>query len=651
MDNLNNLNENTNGQNWELIPHEQWIKEKGLDRIISYGGSRANCYGNSSIPYVMIQVSGEELFQNSNFKLTLKQKIGEHHELELQCDPGEFNEDISYPLQNSRKLLGKRITIQFRQFGEMSSLFTGIITQVSDRRMDDTHHIIITGKSPTILMENGQNSRSFQNQSFEEILKKVAQNYPTDLFEFDINPNFKETLPYVVQSNESDFKFLQRLATRYGEYFYYNGSTVIMSPWGSKIVECTQEEDVFNYEIKMKVTPQIFSYMAYDPVSKEDYLLNSEEANSPVMYNLSNPFYKDAYGASENLFTVHPLKNYDQDLLNKGVSDVNQSVNIEKSRRKDLVYLEAKTKNPKLRCGDIIKMNAWMPGHKTFKTGKIPLESYRVVEIEHYFEDGEGYYNTLVAVPKELPVPPYTDENVYPRAELCHAVVTDTDDPKKMGRIRVQFGWQKLDNEQTPWIQVIQPHAGVGKGTYFNPEKGETVMVAFQAGNAEKPIVVGTAYNGNEIAEYYMEGNHLKVIQTRSGTRIVFNDAEGSILITDPSGNSWHMDGQGNISVDAPNDINLSAGKNINISAGRDINTTIGANQNISVGLNSSTNVGMQYSLFAGDIHEQSAGDITSRAKDIEENAAERVSSAEGKTNFHSGENFHINSGEKSNLY
>ncbi len=38
-----------------------------------------------------------------------------------------------------------------------------------------------------------------------------------------------------------------------------------------------------------------------------------------------------------------------------------------------------------------------------------------------------------------------------------------------------------------------------------------------------------------------------KVIHTRSGTKIILNDAEGSVFIEDPSGNTYLMDGARNI--------------------------------------------------------------------------------------------------------
>jgi type VI secretion system secreted protein VgrG len=50
---------------------------------------------------------------------------------------------------------------------------------------------------------------------------------------------------------------------------------------------------------------------------------------------------------------------------------------------------------------------------------------------------------------------------------------------------------------------------------------------------------------------------------------MIFNDAVGSVFIEDPSGNTWMMDGKGNISVNAPKNFTVNAGENITFTAGQ----------------------------------------------------------------------------------
>ena len=72
-------------------------------------------------------------------------------------------------------------------------------------------------------------------------------------------------------------------------------------------------------------------------------------------------------------------------------------------------------------------------------------------------------------------------------------------------------------NEMTPWIRVVQPYTGGGKGFYFVPEIGEEVMIDFEGGNAERPFVLGAHYNGEAKSGYHNADNRVKAIHTKSG--------------------------------------------------------------------------------------------------------------------------------------
>lgn len=622
---------------FKVFSHEEIEKLNKSKSYARYGGLKDSQYGDSSLVSIGIQIQGVDYFTQTNLRLELKQNFNGHHTFELTADPDEFKEEKAYLLENSRQHLGKRITFFLKQYGKTASQFIGVITQISTRIKDGSKHIILRGKSPSILMENGLNSRSFENKTFEEIIKEVTGDYPQDLINFDINPNYKYKLPYTVQMNESDFSFLRRLSHRYGENFHYTGERFRFSAWGGKIVELMEGEDVFDYELKMEIQSQGFSSTVYDPKQNTDYIINSD---SQKIQSSENPFQQFALSASENAFNVSPMNHYLQNPNTQ--EEIQRSVEREKRKRQNLVYMEATSNNPELQLGTVVKMMAWMPEHDTFKSGRVPIESYKIISITHTFADGEGYTNRFVGIPKDLSVPDYYNENEYPKAEIQHATVMDNKDPLKMGRIRAQFVWQKSTNQQTPWIQVIQPHAGADKGTYINPEIGETVLVAFQGGNAEYPIALGTAYNGGEIAAYYTEGNDIKVIQTRSQTRIVFNDAEGSILITDPSSNSWFMDGEGNIKVNAP--------KNMDFIIGNNLTFTVGNNVTMDAGANISNTAGENISQVASkDIIQTASGNI-SESSDYRSEAVQKTFTKVAKTSHKLSDEMNITSSKKDML-
>ena len=146
---------------------------------------------------------------------------------------------------------------------------------------------------------------------------------------------------------------------------------------------------------------------------------------------------------------------------------------------------------------------------------------------------------------------------------------------------------------------------------YFIPEIGEEVLVGFEGGNAEKPYVLGAMYNGNESSSYSTAGNDQKVIQTRSGTKIIMNDAIGSVFIEDPSGNTILMDGKGNISMNAPKNMTINVGDNLDISVGKNMTTSVGKNMDTQVGEDKSTTVNKKNSLQAKEYKQNVDGNKT----------------------------------------
>ncbi|WP_395075241.1 phage baseplate assembly protein V, partial [Flavobacterium sp.] len=265
------------------------------------------------------------------------------------------------------------------------------------------------------------------------------------------------------------------------------------------------------------------------------------------------------------------------------------------------------------------------------------------------------------AIPENSLCPPYGNVLAVPIATTQPATVMDNNDPKGLGRIQVQMAWQKDNSSKTPWIRMTNPHAGGGKGMYFIPEIGEEVLVAFEADNAEKPFILGAMYNGSESSGYNTEGNDQKVIQTRSGCKILINDAIGSIYLEDPSGNTWLMDGKGNTTVNVPNTFSVNA-TDINLTASKNISASAGMNISESAGVDKSTSIGMMHNVFVGgnsmmnvtgNFTEFINGNIESHTeKERVENGKEGVStSSEGTISKHAEKEVQNNSAEKSKLF
>jgi uncharacterized protein involved in type VI secretion and phage assembly len=117
---------------------------------------------------------------------------------------------------------------------------------------------------------------------------------------------------------------------------------------------------------------------------------------------------------------------------------------------------------------------------------------------------------------------------VYP------AIVTDIVDPENLGRIRVKFPWLGSDGgDVRAWATLLTPYADDDQGFEALPEVDTQVVVAFEAGDLRRPYIVGSCWNGVEaLPEAPEAANNKRLIKTRSGSLLEFDDTEGAAQVT-----------------------------------------------------------------------------------------------------------------------
>jgi hypothetical protein len=113
-------------------------------------------------------------------------------------------------------------------------------------------------------------------------------------------------------------------------------------------------------------------------------------------------------------------------------------------------------------------------------------------------------------------------------------IVTNNDDPKQMGRVKVAF--PVFSNAfESDWARVVQVGLGADWGALFTPEVHDEVLVGFEFGDIRRPYVVGGLINGNTSNDIMSNaikstGMSAKVVQrgviTPTGNRIIFDDDE-----------------------------------------------------------------------------------------------------------------------------
>jgi uncharacterized protein involved in type VI secretion and phage assembly len=112
---------------------------------------------------------------------------------------------------------------------------------------------------------------------------------------------------------------------------------------------------------------------------------------------------------------------------------------------------------------------------------------------------------------------------------VVSGIVTNNQDPDKMGRVKVRFPWLS-ESDESWWARVAAPMAGKGRGAYFLPEVNDEVLVAFDRGDVRFPYVLGALWNGDDAppADNADGKNSVRVIHSRSGHVIRLDDSDGA---------------------------------------------------------------------------------------------------------------------------
>lgn len=503
---------------------------------------------DSPLVYCTLTIEGKEFLAKNSYQVELKQYTNDHDTFTIITPDDSLDSFDGYVMENSKKLLGKTVTINFHRYGEIRQSFMGIIANIRNKKDEGGGYgkLFITGYAPSILLENGKDCQSYENKTIEQIIAEATAEYPSEAKVKVEDLNTKYTIPYTVQYKESDYQFIKRLAHRYGEYFYYDGENLIFGNKVQPIVKLGENIDLIDIEFEMMIKPQSFKYMAYDSISAE---VKEKDSDSVKAQYKENIFQAIAVNASKEVFKKKAEMLFNATSQQNVSSDLEEMVKRQKESREQTFQVRGRSRDPQLKIGgraEISDINAKA------------METYRIIEINH-FHDGNEYFNEFVGIP-DIFISPFFDEDAYPTCEEQSAIVTDNDDPQ--GRIRVQFPWQKKKGLKTPWLRVVTPYAGKGKGMHIIPEVGEEVIIGFDNGNAERPFVFGAMFNGKASAGVGAGGNHVKRLQSASGSGVEFHDKHGHSRLWDKVGDQIKLDGAGHITEhsNASHEISVNKG-------------------------------------------------------------------------------------------
>lgn len=480
-------------------------------------------------------------------QLMLKQSINEHHYFEITLDIQAIEVyGVEIP-EASKDWVGKKVIMDFG-----GTIFVGVATMVGLHRSGGTHgNIKVTGYSSTFLLESDHTCASWCNKSLSDIVKELTDKAGVQAL---VNPETKSKLEYECQYEETNFRFIQRLARQYQEWLYYDGQNLVFGkPQAGSTTKLTYGEELSVLDVCSQTLARPIKGSSYHSVNDQTY-----NGQSPDTAAGQNTLGQAAFDSSLALFTAPAVQRAEPRITNKGELDAY----FQRKQQSDGAassFITGESDCRILTVGSIIDV------HTAIHTGigihvKNSISTYIITEITHIAGMGDSYQNYFTALPSSIPTLPCPDVPL-PVAHTQQAVVVSNEDPKKLGRVQVKMNWQ-TGPMQTSWIRVLTPDAGTSdkvatnRGFVFIPEKGDQVMVAFRYDDPNRPFVLGSLFHGKS-GTGGGSSNKTKSLTTRSGCTITLDDEKGSVTIADPTGSTIILNGDNTITIDAKDKITI----------------------------------------------------------------------------------------------
>jgi type VI secretion system secreted protein VgrG len=481
----------------------------------------------------------------SSFEVT--EELSKPFEIRVECLSTDQNIDFN-------PALGQKAHIRYNTIGKAKRYFSGMLVEASwfgEREAMSSYQIVL--RPWFWLLTQASDCRIFQNKTPLQIIEDVFKKSGFTDFEIKTTENYK-AIDYYVQYRETNFDFVCRTMETFGIYYYFKHSAdnhiMVLADAKSShqpIPSLPKCRFIGMGERTRDTEETLSSWLSGRMFRTGKVTVKAFDFDKPSA-NLTADHTSGGGYAHDTLEVYDYPEKYKQG----EESDLGQK--YAKARLQAAQSLDKR----RHAAGDAASL---FPGGLT-TLEKHPMDSenkeYLVVAATHSFvaesyrsgsssasgDSYSGHYTLQLSdrpfrAPIETPKPviygPQTAVVVGPKGE---EIYTD-----KHGRIKVQFHWDrqgKNDDKSSRWIRVSQTHSGKGWGGVYLPRIGMEVVVEFIEGDPDRPLVVGTVYNGDNKMPYDMPTNKTQAgMKTRSSkgggeanyNEFVFEDKKGSEFV------------------------------------------------------------------------------------------------------------------------
>ena len=353
--------------------------------------------------------------------------------------------------------------------------------------------------------------RIFQNMTPVDIISQVLNLSSVKDFRTSLSASYP-TLEYCVQYRETSFNFVSRLMEEYGIFYYFDHTTqgkhtMVLGDQSSALPACPgspisydtavggmeDPEAVGDWHVEQELRTGKYTVTDYNFTTPSTSLL----ANDPTVVDLP---------ASQGL----ELFDYPGLYTTKDQGDTVAKLRMQEEEASYMLVTGASNCRGLMSGYSFELQNHYRDDQNT---------TYVLTEVQHLASAGqtytasetgtETYSNRFTCIPISVDYhPPRVSPKPFVQGPQTALVVGKAGEEiwvDKYGRVVVQFYWdrqgQKNENSSC-WIRVSQPWAGANWGGMWIPRIGQEVIVSFEEGDPDRPLITGRVYNAEQMPPY-----------------------------------------------------------------------------------------------------------------------------------------------------
>ena len=431
-------------------------------------------------------------------------------------------------------LLGQKVTLTIA-LRENKRYFNGIVAGITQEGRDHLFTYYRITIVPSLwLLTRVSHCRIHQNKNVPDIVKSVIRECGQPI---DLDPRTTGTYQpreYCVQYDETDFQFISRLLEEEGIYYYFKfaeGNHTMV--WGDALSahEAVPYSETVVYEGiegRVDVEERVHEWVKTQEIRSGKRTSRDYNFETPQMNLEESSTIKDMVmaGSAKHKLQIAgnqsmELYDYPGDYMETPLGESLLKVRMEQEALPSLL-IRGQGTHPGFSAGHTFELDRHFSDDGKYVLASVEHESHQPLDLHQATGDFK-YINRFNAIPysasllfRPVMVTPHPSVRGVQTALVVgpsgEEIYTD-----EYGRIKVQFHWDrdgKTDANSSCWLRVATPWAGKNWGMIHIPRIGQEVVVDFVDGDPDRPIVIGSVYNAEQMPPFPLPDN-----KTQSGLR------------------------------------------------------------------------------------------------------------------------------------